>query len=388
MTDFSRRDTMTLALAGLTAGAPLFSACATIGNGASVYIAPQGAALKDMARDKGMRFGTAFGSDALTDPDYLALIKSECGIMVPENELKLYTIRPDTNGFQFSRGDALIDWGKSHGLDIRGHVLLWNRSDFTPDWVGRHDFGADKNVGMHAFMDDYVRRVIQHFGNRIYSWDVVNESIDPATGKMRDTIFTQLGGDEIVDFMFHKAREYAPHAQLVYNDYMIWEPGNEKHRTGVLKLLEGFRKRGTPIDAFGVQSHLGTEKIGNPVSGYPDPQRKEWRAFIDEIVGMDYQLVLSEFDVNDTNIVADEGKRDRLVADYGKAYLDFMLSYPQVRDIMAWGLSDKYTWLKTWWPRDDGLAKRPALFDVNNQPKPLYHAVAQALKSAPIRSFV
>jgi len=69
---------------------------------------------------------------------------------------------------------------------------------------------------------------------------------------------------------------------------MIWEEGNEKHRYGVLKLLEGFRKRGTPIDTFGVQGHLGT-RVRN--SRYPDPQSKAWQQFIDEIVGMDYKLL-------------------------------------------------------------------------------------------------
>ena len=39
---------------------------------------------------------------------------------------------------------------------------------------------------------------------------------------------------------------------------MSWERTgeDETHMRGVLKLLEGFRKRGTPVDALGVQSHI------------------------------------------------------------------------------------------------------------------------------------
>jgi endo-1,4-beta-xylanase len=214
---------------------------------------------------------------------------------------------------------------------------------------------------------------------------VVNETIDPQTGKMRETVFVEKAGAQIVDFAFHKAKAFAPHAELVYNDYMIWEPGNEKHRYGVLKLLEGFRQRGTPIDTFGIQGHLGT-KVGDPKSGYPDPQSKEWIAFLDEIVGMDYNLIVSEFDVNDTGLHSDPDVRDQEVAAYGKAFLDLMLSYTQTKDLLAWGLCDRHTWLQTWWPRKDGLIKRPTLYDINYQPKPLRDAVAAALRAAPVRS--
>jgi GH35 family endo-1,4-beta-xylanase len=103
---------------------------------------------------------------------------------------------------------------------------------------------------------------------------------------------------------FHTARAAAPKARLVYNDYMGWEAGNEAHRAGVLKLLEGFRKRGVPVDALGVQSHLGTEDPAAPGS-LGRPQEKQWRAFLDEATGMGYDLLITEFDVNDRDLPGD-----------------------------------------------------------------------------------
>ena len=41
----------------------------------------------------------------------------------------------------------------------------------------------------------------------------------------------------------------------------------------------------------------------------------------------------------------DVAVRDQMVADYGKAYLDLMLSYPQLRDVLCWGMCDRYSWL-------------------------------------------
>jgi endo-1,4-beta-xylanase len=55
--------------------------------------------------------------------------------------------------------------------------------------------------------------------------------------------------------------------------------------------------------------------------------------------------------------------RDRVVADYSKAYLDIVLSYPQRRCVMAWGLSDRYSWLQGTGARPDGLPKRCGPYD-------------------------
>ena len=337
--------------------------------------------LSALAKSKGVKFGTAIGTSALADAEYLKIIKAECDVLVAENEHKLYTIMGQPGPYRYERGDELVNWGRAQNMDFRGHVLLWNRMEFTPNWLSEKDFGG--RSGMESFLDDYIKSLINQYKDDIYSWDVVNETINPETGEMRDTIFVKYAGEEVVDFAFQKAKEYAPSTELVYNDYMIWEAGNEKHRYGVLKLLEGFRKRGTPIDTFGVQGHLGTRT--GTANRYPDPQAKEWRAFLDEIVGMGYKLIVSEFDVNDTGLPADIERRDQEVAAYGKAFLDMMLSYKELNAVLAWGLCDRHTWLQSWWPRKDKVVKRPTLYDINYQPKPLREAVANAFKNAPVR---
>lgn len=374
--NFNRRKMM--ALTGGALLAPL-NACQSVAQNK----APSSKGLHNLAQTKGLRFGTAMGSDALQDSAYLELIKRECGILVAENEHKIYVTQGVEGPMDYARGDAIVNFAEKNDMAMRGHVLLWNRDDFLPSWMPDHNFGPDPRQGMKSYLTDYIRDLATHYKDRISSWDVVNETITPETGLMRDTVFTRNFGPDVVDFAFREARKHLPDTQLVYNDYMIWEPGNEKHITGVLKLLEHFRKNDVPIDAFGVQSHLGTGD-GNvyPSGRYPDPQRKEFRQFIDEIVAMDYDLILSEFDVNDTRLPSDVKTRDRLVADYGGAFLDMMLDYTEVKDILAWGLSDKYSWLQTWWPREDGIEKRSTLFDKNMEPKPLYFVVEQSIKNA------
>jgi endo-1,4-beta-xylanase len=186
-----------------------------------------------------------------------------------------------------------------------------------------------------------------------------------------------MGQEAVLDLAFHVARQAAPKARLVYNDYMSWDVGGEKHRYGVLKLLAGFKARGAPVDALGLQSHIGAD-AGRA-------QEKVWRAFLDEAAGMGYELLITEFDVDDRKLAPPPAQRDAAVAAAATAYLDLTLSYPQTREVLAWGMVDKYSWLQKHEPRQDKLAKRPAPYDDDYKAKPLREAIARALRAAPSR---
>jgi endo-1,4-beta-xylanase len=238
-------------------------------------------------------------------------------------------------------------------------------------------------------LTDHVRTVCRRYGTKIHSYDVVNEAVEPATGALRDTVMTRAmgGGEAMLDLMFHTARAEAPRAELVYNDYMSWERGteDETHIKGVLKLLEGFRKRGTPVDTLGVQSHIRLLK-DLPVAEIVKESEGPWRRFLDEVTAMGYKLVITEFDVNDKKAPTETAVRDRMVADYARAYLDLMFSYPQLREMLAWGMVDKYSWLTGFDPRTDGQMTRGCAYDAGFKPKPLYDAIAAAFQGTSARS--
>ncbi|HEV2866250.1 MAG TPA: endo-1,4-beta-xylanase, partial [Allosphingosinicella sp.] len=277
----------------------------------------------------------------------------------------------------------LLEFAERNRLAMRGHTLLWHHPNWFPDWVASYDFGARPASEAERMIRQHVETVCRRYGPRIHGYDVVNEAVDNWTGAMRETVFSRAMGsaEAVLDLAFHTAREAAPHAQLVYNDYMAWEPWNAVHRTGVLRLLEGFRRRRIPVDALGVQSHIGTEN-SDESAGFGAAQETEWRRFLDEVVAMGYDLVITEFDVHDKGLPADIAVRDRAVADYARAYLDIMLSYSQLGDVLAWGMSDRYSWLQERWPRPDGRRKRVSPYDDDFRPKPLRTAIADAFRNA------
>jgi endo-1,4-beta-xylanase len=338
--------------------------------------------LNALAQSRGLRFGSAVAANAgggIGNSKYTALLEAECGLLVAENEMKWQALRPSPTRFDFKGADAIMDYATRKGLALRGHNLLWNRPQWQPAWIKDYDFCAKPASEAASLLSTHINTVCARYQGRIMSYDVVNETVLPETGALAETDLSKaMGGTEaLVDLAFHTARAAAPHAQLVYNDYMSWEPGNETHRTGVLKFLEGLRQRGTPVDALGVQSHL--------IAQDARPQERAWRSFIDAVTGMGYSLLITEFDVRDAALPKDITKRDAGVAALGKAYLDMMFAYPQLRDVLAWGLVDRFSWLQNFEPRKDGAPTRGCLFDDDYRAQPLRAAVAAAFTSAPKR---
>jgi endo-1,4-beta-xylanase len=347
---------------------------------------PAGEPLKDIAARKGMRFGTAIsaGRNQFGDAAYRALVERECNLIVLENEMKWQAIEPAPGKPNFGPADDVAAWAKDKGIAVRGHNLFWQAEKWLPAWVAKQNFGPQPAKAVEQLMRTHVSTVAGHFGRAIGSWDVVNEAVDPADGKLRQNALTRpLGAIEQIDLAFRLAHEYAPQAQLVYNDYMRGDAGSAKHRAGVLTLLAELKKRGTPVGALGLQSHIGSWDETD--KGRAD--LLDWRKFLDEVTGMGYGLLITELDVNDRRLPADIAKRDAGVAAATRDYLDVTLSYPRLRDILVWGLADNVSWLQTWdeAPRKDKLPMRPAPFDAQLKAKPMRQAIADAIKAAPAR---
>lgn len=379
----TRRETLAAMLA-----APLAGALAT--SVAARPPAPGKGSLQALAAAKGRRFGSCIGSAPgraggaiVQNPAYANLVAGECGIIVPENEFKWAAIRPDAAHFDFARMDAIAAWSHRHGLALRGHTLLWHRPQWFPVWLNNYNFGANPKAEAERLLTTHIKTMIGRYGSIIHSYDVVNEAIDhDANGLMQTSLSRAMGSAEaVLDLAFHTTREAAPKAQLVYNDYMSWEPNNRAHCRDVLRLLEGFRKRGTPVDALGVQSHVEMFSIDKS-TGVGPYLETEWRRFLDEVTAMGYKLVITEFDVKDKALPGDIAYRDAKVADFARRYLDVMLAYPNLQDILVWGMVDKYNWLQGFAPRSDGLEVRGCPFDDSAKAKPLRAAIARALKHA------
>jgi endo-1,4-beta-xylanase len=390
--DITRRESLAMALAmGLTGcGGGNGSGPAIVG-GTPTPPALDTTSLATIAKAKGIAFGSTVGAGNATsgsfgNPDYARMLEADCAIFVPENEMKWQSIRPSADSYDFAKFDAMLDYAEAKGMAMRGHTLLWHRTRWMPEWSEKHDYGTRPASEAERLLVGHIKTVTDRYRGRVNSYDVVNETVLEDSSLAETALSKAMGGTlPLVDLAFRTARAQLPGAQLVYNDYMSWEPGNEKHRAGVLKLLEGFKARGVPVDALGLQSHIRIDSLDS-ISGRPARQEQEWRKFLDEVTAMGYDLLITEFDVNDQVAPSDITARDQMVADFARSYFDLTLSYKQLKSILLWGMCDSFSWLQSFEPlRVDGAAKRPCPYDATFQRKPLHAAIARALSSTAVR---
>lgn len=321
--------------------------------------------LAGIARKHGRVFGTAVGPLIETSPDYGRLVTAECGVVVPEYELKWRHVAPTPATYDFAAVDRRLAFAESNGLGFRGHTLVWHEA--LPRWFDEI-VGTDNAA---ACLTAHIRTVVGRYAGRIHSWDVVNEAVDPAEPDgLRRTPWRRLIGPDYVRLAYETAAAADPRAKLVYNDYGLVVSATDAKRDATLRLLERLLARGVPVHALGLQCHL---QVGTRL----DEARV--RRFCADIAGLGLEIMVTELDVADRRAPADIDARDGAVAEVYRTFLGCLLEQPATSTVLTWGLSDIHSWLQTYQPRADGLPCRVLPYDQRLRRKPAWNAIAGAL---------
>jgi endo-1,4-beta-xylanase len=371
----NRREAMKLAVvvAGASAFAP-WTPLRAVGAPVDFDRTKELVALRDVAHSRGLIFGAAIPKKNLfADSLFSRLVKRQCGILVPEWELKWEALRPAPDQFDFSGGDWLHEYANSNGMLFRGHTLVWEAA--LPRW-----FQSTVNArNAKSILIDHISTVVRHYAGKMHSWDVVNEAFQMEDGRpdgLKNTPWLKFLGPEYLEIAFHAAHEADPAAALYYNENWL-EPDNcEGKRRAVLATLTNLKKKGVPIHGLGIQSHLYAEA---------DVTGPQFRRFLQEVEDLGLAIIISELDVRDKNLPASPETRDRLVAEQYYKYLSFVLKCKAVKTVLTWGLSDRYTWIARSQGRADGLPVRPLPYDANLEPTEARWAMQRALEQAPAR---
>ncbi len=382
----TRRHALKMGLASLV-GMGAVTATNTLGQNQQIqrldnprknYTVSGTASLKSRAARKGILYGAATSKDILlSDSNFTAHITKECGILVPENDLKWDALRPTPDRFDFTKADWLAEFARTHGMLFRGHTLVWEQS--LPKWF--KEKVNPKNA--EQFLVEHVRTVVKHYAGRMHSWDVVNEAVatpvSPRSDGLNVSTWFSLLGKDYIDLAFRVAAQADPKAMLVYNDrWLDYDtPRDSKQRLAVLKLLEYLKSKGTPVHALGIQAHLeGSETRFNP---------SKLRKFLKDVASLGLKIMITELDVVDKDLPQNPLVRDRIVAATYEDYLSVVLDERAVVAVLTWGLSDRYTWNSSYNPRSDGAPVRPLPLDSNFKPKLAWNVMATAFDKAPKR---
>lgn len=303
------------------------------------------------------------------EPEYAKTVADQANILVPENAMKWAALRPAPDRFDFRGADDIVVFALTHDQKVRGHNLCWHEA--LPAWFA----GTVTRDNAAQFLTQHIQTVAGRYAGKLHSWDVVNEAVDPASGRpdgLRDSPWLQLIGPDYIELAFRTARQADPTALLTYNDYAIEldTPEQIEKRGQVMMLVRRLKARGVPINAVGVQSHLNAGD--KPGAGL--------QHFVGELRSIGLQVFITELDVNDRKITGDMAERDAAVARLYRDYLTMMLAEPNVSAVLTWGITDRYTWLNgPRYARADGKPNRPLPFDSDYHPTPAFFAERDAL---------
>jgi endo-1,4-beta-xylanase len=335
--------------------------------------------LQRLAREKGLLFGSCLALKYFAQSAaYQQLFLAQCDIATPELHMKWNSLSNQAGVYDFENADKFVAFCAAHHIEVRGHTLVWH--DAVPAWVGAQLTPATGP----AIMTGHIRKVAGHFAGRVYSWDVVNEVLDPGSHRpdgLRDSLWLENCGVDYIEQAFRATAAADPKALLVWNEtYLELSNGfGQAKRTAMLALLDAMLARGVPIQGIGLEAHLRADQA----AALGDAS---YEAFLAQLARRDMKIFITELDVQDVTLPADAAARDRAVADIYSRFLSASLRQPAVKGIVTWGLADCFTWIAGYRPRKDGLPVRPLPFDAACQPKAAYYAIADTLRAAPPRT--
>ena len=311
-------------------------------------------------------YGSAVRAGALaTDMSYRRAIVANCDIIVPEGEMKWPDVHPARNRFDFENADALVDFARQHNIEIRGHTLAWYGG--MPDWTNEIANRAEAEEELVG----HIETVVSRYRGDIPSWDVVNEPLTDwpeDANSLRPSIWTRQLGPDYIPIALKATARVDPGTRLVLNEYDIEYKGDRfaARRKALIQLLRSLRDRDVPLHAVGLQSHLFGDRALD---------RDGLQAFLREVAALKLDVLITELDVIDHEFPADIGARDARVAATARDYLEAVCEVVHPKALLTWGLSDRYTWVPTWFKRTDGLPNRPLPFDADLKPKPLFDVI-------------
>ena len=335
------------------------------------------------------KMGAAIGMDEYGRANEKALFAHEFNSFTPNNNLKWNSIEKNYNIFTWANIDTLVNFALSKQMVVRGHCLVWRDPSALPKFPGQDYFGwvthEEVSPGVYKMisrakffsqMKNHIYTTMQHFGNKIYAYDVVNEAI--AEDAQADTNMYKTWRDDMyqvckkggnqgsdyIDSAFRYAQEANSSAALFYNDYGL---ESKPKRDRVISMITRLRNSGRKVSGIGIQAHWYAD--------YPSKQQVldmlaafKAKGLIIHITELDISMynkgeVPTDFTYTAARKAAQETR-------YREMFDAFRTYNNEISSVTFWNLTDRKHGRST--PtRPDSLL----LFDRYGQKKPVYNSV-------------
>lgn len=289
---------------------------------------------------------------------------------------------------------------KSSGTRGRADALIW--IDNPPAWLAPLPPGQwwlsqqykDNITYMTAYISAAMKKMLELSAgdpNYFHAVGVVNEPINPfdlvnGHATYKSGPFSPPGISVIDQAIPGSYIWSALYQADYYSNYWAQQlgvaPSKAKHfvnesladtdqfgpilRPAILSLVRKLKAKNVRIDAVGLESHLQPQMMA-------DPYHPDWTAFgnfIQALGALGVEVHITELDVLDYEAncfgaKASAASSDSLTALYYQTFLAKVLSYPAVKSVCAWDLSDRYTFYRildesSWFGYDAVPRPKPA----------------------------
>jgi len=330
--------------------------------------------VKDVYKDDFL-IGTAISLQDL-DGIRLDLLNMHFNSVTAENAMKPSELQRTKGNFTFDGADTLVDEAIKLGMKVHGHTLVWHQQ--TPVWMHT----STDTQGNTAYlsreealenMRNHIKTVMEHFGDRVISWDVVNEAMEdnppnPSDWRasLRKSEWYHAIGEDYVEQAFLAAREVLDEhpewdIKLYYNDYNL---DNQKKSQAVYNMVKELNEKYQEthpgkllIDGVGMQGHYSVNT--NPTNVELSLKR---------FASLGVEVSITELDIragNNFELTETEANAQGYL--YDQLFKLFRENSENIARVTFWGMDDGSSWR---------ASENPLLFDRVLKAKPAYYAVA------------
>ena len=301
----------------------------------------------------------------------MELLKMHHDIVTFGNEMKPESLQRTKGKFTFSTADRMVENVQKAGLKIHGHTLVWHQQ--SPQWMNQSSKGV--YLGREEALENlrtHIKTVMEHFGDKVISWDVVNEAMNdnPSNPEnwrkaLRQSPWYHAIGDDYVEQAFLAAREVLDahpewDIKLYYNDYNLDNQNKSRAVYSMVKELNEKYQKSNPgkllIDGIGMQGHYSLNT--NPVNVEKSLER---------FASLGVEVSITELDIMaGTNHELTEKQSIQQGYLYAELFNIFKKYSDKITRVTFWGMDDGTSWRSS---------MNPTLFDKNLQAKPAYYGV-------------
>ena len=312
----------------------------------------QGQPLRSLADPRGIHFGAAVTFPA-SPAVYDTTLAREYSGVVCENAMKFGNIMTGPTTFSYTTADAIVNFGISNGMYVRGHTFIWHKQ--VPTWFASLNISRDSAF---KIMKYYITTEMAHYKGKIKEWDIVNEAVardssgmrlgngySDATQNSKWAALTDAVNNnfDYIDSAYTYARRADSSVLLFYNDYNC--EGMGKKSNLVYNLVVHLKSLNL-LDGIGLQCHFHLLADTGVGGGWVP---SEVVSNLKRLAALGLRISFTEVDIRipDAHTPMTAADSANLIEQRREYHIlmDLFLAQPNCKSFFTWGVNDAQSWV-------------------------------------------